>query len=71
MQIPVAAQLGSPYGALAYGFATKLDSNDATSPNLTGVAQLTNLGVFAQYFPQSANVLVQHLSDGAPAPASR
>jgi uncharacterized protein YfaS (alpha-2-macroglobulin family) len=68
VQIPIAAQLASPYGALAYGFATKLDSNDATSPANTGVAQLTNLGVFAQYFPQSANVLVQHLSDGAPAP---
>ena len=44
------------------------DSNDASSPNLTGVAQLTNLGVFAQYFPQSANVLEQHLSDGGPPP---
>ncbi len=28
--------------------------------------QLTNLGVFSQWFPSRGMVLVQHLSDGAP-----
>jgi alpha-2-macroglobulin len=67
VEVPLAQQIGAPYGALAYGFETKLDSPDS-SPSNVGIAQLTNLGVFAQYFPQSANILVQHLSDGAPAP---
>jgi len=67
VQIPLASRLGAPYGALAYGFRTKLDAADQ-APSLVGIAQLTNLGVFAQYFPQSASVMVQHLSDGAPAP---
>jgi alpha-2-macroglobulin len=65
--MPVQARLGGAFGALAYGFTTALDSPDS-SPGLTGVVQLTNLGVFAQWFPGSGMVLVQHLSDGAPAP---
>ena len=65
VSVPLAAQLRSPYGALAYGFLTALDSPGST-PSLTGVAQLTNLGVFAQWFPAHGMVLVQQLSDGAP-----
>ena len=37
---------------------------------LTGIVQLTNLGVFAQWFPAHGIVLVQHLSDGAPVRAA-
>ena len=66
--VPIAlqAQLGGPYGSLAYGFRTALDATDS-APSLVGIAQLTNLGVFAQWFPGRAIVLVQHLSDGTPA----
>jgi uncharacterized protein YfaS (alpha-2-macroglobulin family) len=64
VQIPLAAQLGGRYGALAYGFRTALDSPN--SAGYTGIVQLTNLGVFAQWFPAHGLVLVQHLSDGAP-----
>lgn len=65
--VPVALQqrLGGSYGALAYGFRTALDAADADT-NLTGIVQLTNLGVFAQWFPSRGMVLVQRLSDGAP-----
>jgi uncharacterized protein YfaS (alpha-2-macroglobulin family) len=66
--VPVSLQqqLGGPFGALAYGFRTSLDAADV-SPSLTGIAQLTNLGVFGEFFPERGTVFVQHLSDGAPA----
>ena len=65
VRVPIASQLGAPYGALAYGFRTALDPPDST-PGLTGIVQLTNLGVFSQWFPARGIVLVQHLTDGAP-----
>ncbi|MBV8196775.1 MAG: Ig-like domain-containing protein [Candidatus Eremiobacteraeota bacterium] len=65
VRIPLRAQMGGEYGALAYGFRTALDAPNS-SPWLTGIAQLTSLGVFAQWFPSRGIVLVQHLGDGAP-----
>ncbi len=69
VRVPLQAKLGGPYGALAYGFRTALDPPDST-PGLNGIVQLTNLGVFAQWFPSRGIVLVQHLSDGAPVHAA-
>ncbi len=66
VQVPLQSQLGGAFGTLAYGFRTGLDSADG-SPSLVGIAQLTNLGIFGQFFPDRGSVLVQHLSDGAPA----
>ena len=65
-RVPLQREIGGAFGALAYGFRTALDSPNS-SPSLTGIAQLTNLGVFGQFFPANGFVLVQHLSDGAPA----
>ena len=65
VRLPLETQLGSSYGALAYGFRTALDAPNS-DPSNTGIVQLTNLGVFAQWFPSHGIVLVQHLSDGAP-----
>ncbi len=70
VRVPLQGRLGGTFGALAYGFRTALDSSDG-SPSLTGIAQLTNLGVFGQFFPDRGMVLVQHLSDGAPAAGVR
>ncbi len=70
VRVPLQAQLGGPYGALAYGFRTALDAPGST-PGLTGIVQLTNLGVFAQWFPSHGMVLVQHLNDGAPVGGAR
>lgn len=64
VRVALQSQLGGPFGVLAYGFGTALDAGN--TPSLTGLAQLTNLGVFAQFFPARGDVLVQHLSDGAP-----
>ncbi len=69
VRVPLQNEIGGPYGALAYGFRTALDAPDA-APGLTGIVQLTNLGVFAQWFPAHGLVLVQHLSDGAPVNAA-
>ncbi len=66
VRVPLQAQLGEPYGALAYGFRTDLDPADS-SPGLVGIAQLTNIGIFAQWFPEHGIVMTQHLSDGSPA----
>ncbi len=65
VRVPLQQEIGGSHGALAYGFRTSLDTPDST-PSYTGIAQLTNLGVFAQWFPAHGIVLVQHLSDGAP-----
>ena len=65
VSLPIQTQLGGAYGALAYGFRTALDGPNS-DPSNTGIVQLTNLGVFAQWFPSHGIVLVQHLSDGAP-----
>jgi alpha-2-macroglobulin len=65
VRVPLRAVLGGDYGAMAYGFRTALDS-PSSSPSFTGLVQLTNLGIFAQWFPAHGIVFVQHLSDGAP-----
>lgn len=66
VRVPLQAQIGGPYGALAYGFRTDLDAQDS-NPGLVGIAQLTNIGIFAQWFPAHGIVMTQHLSDGSPA----
>jgi uncharacterized protein YfaS (alpha-2-macroglobulin family) len=60
--IPLRAQLGGPAGVLAY----TIDSSLPKGTNFTGLVQLTNLGVFAQWFPDSGFVRVDRLSDGSP-----
>ncbi len=69
VRVPLRDEAGGDYGAFAYGFRTALDSPDS-DPWLTGIVQITNLGVFAQWFPARGIVLVQHLSDGAPVRAA-
>lgn len=63
VRVNVADHLHSSFGALGYGF---LSSDDPNAPAITGIVQLTNLGVFAQFFPTHGRVLVQHLDDGSP-----
>jgi uncharacterized protein YfaS (alpha-2-macroglobulin family) len=65
VRFPLQSRLGGTYGALAYGFHTALDA-PGSDASLVGAVQLTNLGVFSQWFPSHGLVLVQHLSDGAP-----
>lgn len=68
IRIPVAARIGAATGALAYGVSARLyDTHRSTY----GLVQLTNLGIFAQIFPEHALAWVQRLSDGAPVANAR
>lgn len=62
VRVDVQRELQARYGALAYGFQSDIAGGTST----TGVVQLTNLGVFAQLFPDGADIMVQHLDDGSP-----
>ena len=75
--VPIQEQLGGPTGMLAYGVTAKalefVDRQGKTQqwrPTYSGLVQLTNLGVLAQVFPQSAVIHTHHLSDGLPAAAT-
>ena len=61
--LPLRDQLGGPAGVLAYSVASTIPKQ---SPSYTGLVGLTNLGVFAQWFPDSGFVRVDRLSDGTP-----
>jgi len=65
VRIPLRDRIGGSSGALAYAFKAQLPGNQWAEPD--GIAELTNLGVFAQWFPAHGIVMVQHLSDGSPA----
>ncbi len=70
IEIPLRAKLGAPAGVLAYGVRAKLPRQE--EPFLaSGAVQLTNLGVFAQWFPDGGNVRVHHIADGTPAGGAR
>ncbi len=65
VRINVQKRLQAPFGALAYGFWSSTLGENGFPYN--GIIQLTNLGVFAQFFPATGYVTVQHLDDGSPA----
>ncbi|MDP9111017.1 MAG: Ig-like domain-containing protein, partial [Candidatus Eremiobacteraeota bacterium] len=64
VRIPVRERLHARYGALGYGFFAQIGAQDGTTSS--GLVQLTNLGIFGQWFPGHGVVMIQHLSDGAP-----
>ena len=69
--VPLQQQLGGATGMVAYGVQARTNSYQEGNarkwrePTLYGLVQLTNLGVFAQWFPESGLVRVNHLSDGS------
>jgi alpha-2-macroglobulin len=69
--VPLRQELSRPTGLLAYGVQARTNAyrdegqERWRSPSYYGLVQLTNLGVFAQWFPESGLVRVHHLSDGA------
>ncbi|HEV2878415.1 MAG TPA: Ig-like domain-containing protein [Candidatus Eremiobacteraceae bacterium] len=62
--VPLRDKLGGRTGMLAYG-ATAVTEQSSPYQQFFGLVQLTNLGVFAQWFPTQGLVRVQHLSDGS------
>lgn len=83
INVPLRHQLNGSAGMLAYGAAgptapmiscgngyAKCTKQAFPVPMFRGAVQLTDLGVFAQWFPQSGSIMVQHLSDGSPVPGA-
>lgn len=70
--VPLRDKLNGDSGMLAYGVQAKTNSYQMDDrqqwryPSYYGMVQLTNLGVFAQFFPESGLIRVNHLSDGSP-----
>lgn len=68
---PLREQLGSITGVLAYGVQARANSYQQDGqqlwrePTYYGMVQLTDLGMFAQWFPQSGLIRVHHLTDGS------
>ncbi|MCM1983510.1 alpha-2-macroglobulin family protein [Lyngbya confervoides] len=71
LSVPLAEKLGGQSGMLAYGIQARTlrdqKAQGGNEPTYYGMVQLTNLGVFAQWFPQSGMVRVHHLRDGSAA----
>ncbi|HEV2262409.1 MAG TPA: Ig-like domain-containing protein [Candidatus Rubrimentiphilum sp.] len=63
VNVPLRARIGAPAGLLAYG----VTSAAVEGRRFSGTVALTNLGILAQWFPQSGSIMVQHLSNGSPA----
>ena len=63
IEVPLRAKLGAPAGALGYGVRAKLPQQQEPFV-AAGVVQLTDLGVFAQWFPDGGAVRVHRIADG-------
>jgi hypothetical protein len=76
--LPLRSLAGGPTGTLVYGFAARTTTTRDRAgrvvwnePSFYGAVSLTNLGIFAQWFPGGGQVRVAHLSDGSPAAGAR
>jgi len=70
--VPLRQQLKAATGMLAYGVqarTTQYEDNGQkkwNEPSFYGLVQSTNIGVFAQWFPESGIVKAHRLADGSP-----
>ncbi len=64
-QVPLREKLGAPAGALAYGVTASIAGRDGPFV-AAGIVQLTDLGVFAQWYPDGGSVRVDRIADGTP-----
>ncbi|HEY9623805.1 MAG TPA: alpha-2-macroglobulin [Crinalium sp.] len=75
--VPLRERLGGSTGMLAYGVTAKTYRYKQEGkelwrePEFYGLVQLTNLGVFSQWFPESGLIRVHHLSDGSAAAGAK
>jgi uncharacterized protein YfaS (alpha-2-macroglobulin family) len=74
--VPLRQKIGAATGMLAYGVQARTNKYQSNGqelwqePTTFGFVELTNLGVFTQWFPESGLVRVHHLSDGSPVKAA-
>ncbi|MBW4475562.1 MAG: alpha-2-macroglobulin family protein [Tolypothrix brevis GSE-NOS-MK-07-07A] len=72
VSVPLREKLGTSTGMLAYGVQGRTNQYKEDNkqlwrePTNYGLVQLTNLGVFSQWFPESSLIRVHHLADGSP-----
>lgn len=76
INVPLREKLSSPTGMLAYGVQARTNKYQENGkelwrePTTYGLVELTNLGVFSQWFPESGLIRVNHLVDGSPVKAA-
>jgi hypothetical protein len=76
INVPLKKKLGNSQGMLAYGVQARTHKYQEDGkqlwkePTTYGMVQLTNLGVFSQWFPELGLIRVHHLSDGSPVKAA-
>jgi uncharacterized protein YfaS (alpha-2-macroglobulin family) len=66
--LPLSSLVSGAAGAFAYGFKARTYKNsDGTwvAPDFVGAVVLTDVGIFAQWFPDGGLVRTQRLSDGS------
>jgi uncharacterized protein YfaS (alpha-2-macroglobulin family) len=74
--VPITEKLGTATGMLAYGVYARPNRYQENGKQQWrevtnyGLVQLSNLGVFAQWFPDSGLIRVHHLADGSPVAAA-
>ncbi|HLP86987.1 MAG TPA: alpha-2-macroglobulin [Nostocaceae cyanobacterium] len=72
LAVPIRDKLTAKTGMLAYGIKAKTNKYQENGkqvwqePTNYGIVQLTNLGVFSQWFPEMGLIRVHHLNDGSP-----
>ncbi|GAB1539765.1 hypothetical protein NUACC21_24320 [Scytonema sp. NUACC21] len=76
VRVPIREKLGAATGMLAYGVQARTNTYQENGkelwrePTTYGMVQMTNLGVFTQWFPEFGLIRVHHLSDGIPVKAA-
>lgn len=74
--VPIREKLGAATGLVAYGVQARTNTYQEDGkelwrePTTYGMVQLTNMGVFTQWFPESGFIRVHHLADGSPVKAA-
>ncbi|BAB76799.1 alpha-2-macroglobulin family protein [Anabaena sp. FACHB-709] len=74
--VPLREKINAKTGMLAYGVQARTNKYQENGkelwrePTTYGLVELTNLGVFSQWFPESGLIRVNHLTDGAPVKAA-
>ena len=70
--VPLREKISATTGMLAYGVQARTNKYQENGKELWrepityGLVELTNLGVFTQWFPESGLIRVNHLTDGSP-----
>ncbi|MEC4812670.1 MAG: alpha-2-macroglobulin [Scytonema sp. PMC 1069.18] len=70
--VPIREKLSAATGMLAYGVQARTNTYKENNKEVWreattyGLVEMTNLGVFTQWFPESGLIRVHHLSDGLP-----